>query len=174
MSKNKYVPNLATLCYLTQNDKILLGRKKRGGAKGILNGFGGKVEYRDKSILESVKREFKEETDVDLKDVDLNSVIFIHKEGNEDQPEQTSFIYVFLVKNWSGEPSESEEMTIEWHDRLSIPLNEMWDGDKNWFNTAVSERKSLIHLYFPANLDEPEKIVINFVEELHENIHKDN
>jgi len=35
---------LVTNCYLIdrKNNKILLGRKKYGIAKGILNGFGGK------------------------------------------------------------------------------------------------------------------------------------
>lgn len=174
MSKGKYVPNLATLCYLTKGDKILLGRKKGGPAKGILNGFGGKVEFNDKSITDSVKREFKEETGLDLLSVVLNSVIFIHKAGNETQPEQTSFIYVYLTSAWSGEPTESKEMTVEWYDKLNVPLNEMWSGDKHWFHTAVSERKSLVHLYFPANSDEPAKVAINFVEELHEDVHKEN
>jgi hypothetical protein len=35
---------LLTLCIVHQNDKVLLGMKKRGFGMGRWNGFGGKVE----------------------------------------------------------------------------------------------------------------------------------
>lgn len=41
MTKNVTV---ATVIYVIQNDKILLGYKKRGFGMGKWNGFGGKVE----------------------------------------------------------------------------------------------------------------------------------
>ncbi|MEW5720741.1 MAG: DNA mismatch repair protein MutT, partial [Chloroflexota bacterium] len=34
----------ATLVFLTRDNQILLGLKKRGFAQGKLNGFGGKIE----------------------------------------------------------------------------------------------------------------------------------
>ena len=74
----------ATLVYIIKGDKILLGTKKYGGAKGILNGFGGKIEEFDKDILEAAKREVVEETSLDLKTVFPIGVLKFHWEYKDD------------------------------------------------------------------------------------------
>ena len=47
MNQNKKV---CTLVYLLDNDRILLGLKKRGIGEGKWNGFGGKVHINDQSM----------------------------------------------------------------------------------------------------------------------------
>ena len=39
-----------TLVYIRNEDKVLLGMKKRGFGKGKWNGFGGKVEHGENII----------------------------------------------------------------------------------------------------------------------------
>ena len=46
---------LLTLVFIIEQDKILLGMKKRGFGVGWWNGFGGKVQQ-DETIEEAAKR----------------------------------------------------------------------------------------------------------------------
>ena len=63
-----------TLCFLTNNDKILLAMKKRGFGVGKWNGVGGKIK-KEESIEQAVQRETKEEIMVDCRLEDLESVV---------------------------------------------------------------------------------------------------
>ncbi len=114
---------LATICYLIDKDKnrILLGRKKYGVAKGILNGFGGKVEEADKSIKDAVIREFFEETSVTLIKPTLSGIIHFHYQDVS----KNACAYIYLCEKWEGEPKESKEMEVVWFDLDNIPINEM-------------------------------------------------
>jgi len=54
------------LAIIIKQEKILLGYKKTGLGKGKWNGFGGKVEEFDSSLEEAMKREVKEEAQIDI------------------------------------------------------------------------------------------------------------
>ncbi len=146
MSDSRYIPNLATLCYLIDEDRILLGKKKYGGAKDKINGFGGKVEYTDKSIADAVIREFKEETNIDISSPILTSVLFFNSLDTKTQEKKNVNIYVYIANSYKGIPEESEEMTVEWIDLKSIPFDQMWENDRLWFNIVMSGKKSIIEL----------------------------
>ncbi|MEA3323508.1 MAG: NUDIX domain-containing protein, partial [Patescibacteria group bacterium] len=55
-----------TLIIVFNENKILLGMKKRGFGVGKWNGFGGKVE-KNENIFESVERELLEESGLKIK-----------------------------------------------------------------------------------------------------------
>lgn len=47
---------ILTLCIIHQENKVLIGMKKRGFGEGRWNGFGGKVQENE-TIEEAAKRE---------------------------------------------------------------------------------------------------------------------
>ncbi|MDO8570117.1 MAG: NUDIX domain-containing protein [Candidatus Daviesbacteria bacterium] len=161
---------IATLCYLIDSKKkrVLLGKKKYGGAKGKLNGFGGKVETKDITILECIKREFLEETGISLNNPKLSNVVFFNWEGEKEN----LVVYVYKCTNWSGDPKESEEMTADWYKLDSIPIGKMWASDSIWFPLAIKYSELIINLYFQPNKDQPKEVSIKFNEKLYENIHE--
>ncbi len=131
----------ATLCIPIKEQKILLGRKKKGFGKDKFNGFGGKVRPNE-SIEEAATREIYEEAGikVDIKDLEkVGELTFTFPEAQEKDWDQV--VHVFFVKNWENEPQESEEMTCEWFDRNSIPFDEMWDDDKHWLPLMLGGKK---------------------------------
>lgn len=169
MSDAKYIPNLATLCYLIDKDekKILLGKKKYGGAKGKVNGYGGKVEINDESIKSAAVREFKEETSIDLIDPELTSIIFFNSENTVTKETKSVNIYAYISNKWKGEAVESGEMTVEWMETNKIPFEEMWENDRLWFNIVISGKKSIIKLLtVDGKLQE---IKVKFQDKLDEN-----
>ncbi len=127
----------ATLCLLIKNDKVLLAMKKRGFGVGRWNGTGGKVKKGEK-IVEAAIRETKEEIGVDIKNLEkvgLFHFTFLNKsEWNQD-------VTLFLVKDWIGEPAESEEMAPKWFSFDEIPYDKMWSDDIHWMSLVLQGKK---------------------------------
>jgi 8-oxo-dGTP diphosphatase/2-hydroxy-dATP diphosphatase len=116
-----------TLCFIRKDGKVLLGMKKRGFGEGRWNGFGGKVEENE-TIEEAAKREFKEESNIDivsLKEVGIIDFIFLNN-GKELE------VHIFDIEEYDGLPNETEEMMPKWFDENDIPFGEMWVDDPYW------------------------------------------
>ncbi len=144
-----------TLCLLVKDDKILLAMKKRGFGAGKLNGVGGKVEEGETIELAAV-REIGEEIGV------MADPAKMEKVGNvefyfKDKPEWNQHMHVFLVKNWEGEPKESEEMAPKWYSQNKIPFDSMWPDDQHWLPAVLAGKKVEGKFYFVnegTNIDE--------------------
>jgi len=127
----------ATLCFLVQKGRILLGMKKRGFGAGKWNGFGGKVNE-DEKIEETAIRELQEECGIKTSSVEkmaeLTFLFPYKKEWNQT-------VHVFLVKEWEGEPLETEEMKPRWFRTDSLPFENMWQDDPHWLPHILKGKK---------------------------------
>ena len=131
-----------TLSFLVKDNQILLGMKKRGFGEGKYNGFGGKVSEGE-TIEEGAVRELFEETSVRVDPASLRKVAeidfyfpFVEKEKNWDQK-----VHIFFIYDWEGEPTESEEMSVVWMDKDSLPFEKMWVDDKYWLPKVMQNKK---------------------------------
>lgn len=144
-----------TLCLLVKDNKVLLAMKKRGFGIGKWNGVGGKVEDGE-TIEVAAIRETEEEIGVatELSSIkNMGNIEFYFK----DKPEWNQHMHVFLVKNWVGEPKESEEMLPKWYTHDEIPFEEMWADDKYWLPAVLAGKKIEGKFYFNnegKNIDE--------------------
>jgi 8-oxo-dGTP pyrophosphatase MutT (NUDIX family) len=137
----------ATLCFLVKEDPVefvLLGMKKRGFGSGKLNGFGGKVEPGE-TIEEAVIRELWEESGVNTYPESIErmgELTFIFPSVPEDKKwHWDQVVHVFLVRDWEGEPKESEEMAPVWFNVKHIPFDKMWQDDKHWLPMILCGKK---------------------------------
>lgn len=100
-----------TLCFVINDDSVLL--MKRAAHKRIFpnryNGVGGHIE-RDEDPLTSVRREVKEETGLDVRDLHLRAVY------NVDADEDTGvMLFVFTaVSDTRDFIDHSDEGTLHW------------------------------------------------------------
>lgn len=117
----------ATLCFVIQNDRVLLIRKKRGVGAGKINGPGGKVESGE-TMLESAVRETREEVGITPIDPVLRGLLTFDFTGRE-----ILHCGVFLTHAFAGEPVETDEAIPLWFPTDSMPYDEMWDDDRVWF-----------------------------------------
>lgn len=111
--------------------EICLAMKKRGFGVGRWNGVGGKVDKAGETVTEAAVRETREEVGVDIEISKLNKVA----ELSFNFPHNPAFdqmVHAYFVEEWSGAPTESEEMNPKWFSVDQIPYSEMWPDDIFW------------------------------------------
>lgn len=62
-------------------------------------------------------------------------------------------MHVFLTQQFSGEPSESEEMKPQWYEATQIPFKNMWADDSFWLPHVLSGNSVQGHFRFAADED---------------------
>ena len=132
----------STLCLLIKrpangDPKILLAMKKRGFGVGRWNGVGVKVENGEK-IINAAIREAKEEIGVEIKNLEKYGLFHFKFDGKLEWDQDVT---LFLAKEWSGEPVESEEMMPKWFSVEEIPYESMWPDDKFWLPHILKGEK---------------------------------
>lgn len=117
---------VTTLCLVREQDRILLGMKKRGFGAGRWNGFGGKL-HKGESIEDNAKRELEEEACIVAEVFDKRGILeFVFENGDYVE------VHVFSVAVYKGEPKETEEMAPKFFSIRQIPYDHMWPDDKYW------------------------------------------
>ena len=127
---------ITTLCIIHQHPKILLGMKKRGFGVGRWNGFGGKVSG-EETIEEAAKRELFEEASINTDRIKQLGVLDFYWKDKPDIIE----VNIFKADNFSGIPTESEEMKPQWFKIGDIPFKSMWQDDKYWMPLFLENKK---------------------------------
>ena len=168
MKLNQYLKTLknplrqASLCLLVKDNQILLAKKKRGFGMGKINGIGGKKDEGE-TIEETAQRETLEEIGVAIKQFEQVAVLNFHFPYNIDWGMQ---VVTYLVKDWVGEPTESEEVAPLWFDKDKIPFEKMWTDGKYWLNMVLDGKKIQAQFLFGKNeeiLDYKIKILQTFL-----------
>ena len=59
--------------------------------------------------------------------------------------------YVFLTREWQGEPRESEEMKPRWFPFSQLPFEEMWVADSKWVPLILAGKKLEAEINFNAD-----------------------
>ena len=116
----------ATIGYLVKNDMVLLVFKKRGFGKGLYNGFGGKLEQGE-NWEQALIREAREELNVTPTHFYQAATLEFY-----DDDILRFHTRVYIVKEWEGEPQESEEVRPQWFNKHHLPYDNMWADDVYW------------------------------------------
>ena len=118
---------ILTLCLVCTQTHVLLAMKKRGFGAGRFNGFGGKVEPGE-TVEVAAAREMMEEGNIEpvsMQKVGLLTFTFLESTNELE-------VHVFKVIDFTGDPTESEEMKPQWFAWSDIPNKQMWVDDEYW------------------------------------------
>lgn len=127
-----------TLCLLKKEDKILLAMKKRGFGKDKYNGVGGKIESGE-TIEEAMIRETKEE--ILVTPIKYEKVGYIEFDEYYKNSKIRLAFHLYLIYEWEGEPTETDEMKPEWFNINNIPYDKMFPDDKYWLPLILEGKK---------------------------------
>ena len=104
---------------IDEQNRILLGRKKRGFGADKYNGFGGKLDagerFRDCAI-----RELFEESGLQGRPGDLECVAAFDFQFPFDES-LTHVGYVYFLRTFTGNAEETDEMEPHWLEPNQIP-----------------------------------------------------
>lgn len=138
-----------TLTLFVDGNKLLLGEKKRGFAKGTLNGIGGKQDPGE-SIDEAMIRECQEEigvTPVDFEKVGRIDFDLWYK-GEKANME----MYIYKCHKFDGKIQETEEILPAWYDMDKIPYERMLADDLLWLPSVLKGNKIIGKVKFTKEM----------------------
>lgn len=115
--------------------EVLLGRKKHGLGEGKLVGLGGKLHAAEHPV-EAAVREIAEESGLvvhpdSLRSAGMLTYLFPAK------PAWSQESWVYVCREFAGEPAESSELVPEWHAVGTIPFERMWSDARHWLPRAL-------------------------------------
>lgn len=126
---------VCVITYLFKDDQVLLIDKKTGLGRGLVNAPGGHIE-KTETALEAAKREFKEETHLEVDNLKLvGKLNFQFRDGLSERG------YVYFTDTYLGEMQETEEARPFWCPVSEIPYDKMWEDDIHWLPSALEGKK---------------------------------
>ena len=139
----------ATLTLFIKDGKILLGEKKRGFAKGTLNGIGGKQDLGE-TIEHAMVRECKEEIGVEPTNYEQVGLILFNLwyKGEHVNME----MYIYKCYEYTGEITETEEIIPSWYELDKIPFNRMLEDDLLWLPYVLEGKKVFGKVHFDKDM----------------------
>lgn len=137
-----------TLCLLKRNNEILLAMKKRGFGEGKYNGVGGKIEFGE-TPEDAMIRETQEE--INVTPIKYEKVGLIEFDEYYKGNKQNLVFHLYMVYDWVGEISESEEMSPKWFNINNIPYEKMFPDDKYWLPLILEGKKVKAYFDFDEN-----------------------
>jgi 8-oxo-dGTP diphosphatase/2-hydroxy-dATP diphosphatase len=127
---------ILTLCIVHREGQVLLGMKKRGFGMGRWNGFGGKLAPGE-TLEEATRREMLEESGVEVGALEYVGILEFEYQATAEILET----HVFRAWEFTGEPTETEEMRPQWFAMDEIPFDSMWPDDKYWLPLFLAGKK---------------------------------
>jgi len=125
----------STLVFALRDGQVLLGYKKRGLGAGKITGIGGKIEAGE-SIRAAAVRELAEEAGLTAHPEALLPVADLDfRFPNKASWEMV--VRAFITTEWTGEPTECDEIAPLWSPLEALPFARMWDDGQYWLPGAL-------------------------------------
>jgi len=129
---------LATLCYVTHNNKTLMLhriKKKNDVHEGKWNGLGGKFELGE-TPEECVIREVEEESGLLIKNPKMHGFItFPMFDGIKDW-----YVFLFTAPQFDGKLIDSNEGNLEWIPNEKLLELNLWEGDRTFIPWLLEDK----------------------------------
>lgn len=126
---------LTTLCYIRNNDQVLMLHRTKKEAdlnKDKWIGVGGKLEQHE-SPDDCIYREVKEETGLLLQDYQLRGIITFILPKWEDE-----ICFLYLSDHFQGNITQCDEGDLAWIDIDKIKDLNLWEGDRAFLDELLT------------------------------------
>ncbi|MGM0641053.1 MAG: NUDIX domain-containing protein [Thermotogota bacterium] len=155
--KNKK-QKLAVICYAeNEHGEFLLLERYKEPFSGKLVAPGGKTDY-EEDIEESMRREFFEETGINLKSMSLEIIT------SEDGPNHYNWILIIYTSKIKKQPLiDSDEGILNWVRKEELNKNNITSIDTELLNHIFDDKKKYVDITYKTS----EKFVINEIKDLY-------
>jgi 8-oxo-dGTP pyrophosphatase MutT (NUDIX family) len=150
---------ILSLLFLRRDDEILLGMKKVGFGQDRWNGVGGKVEPGE-AVEAAMIRESQEEIGVTPTRYEQVAELLFDEYFNGEHV--LMHVHAFIATDWTGRPTESNEMAPRWFKINNIPYDDMWSDDLYWLPQVLAGKK----VSADFKLDESDAIISHTITEV--------
>ena len=141
----RLLSTFATLCYLQQQNRVLMLRKARGlFGEGKWNAPGGKLRSGENPST-GAARETREETGLRVSKLRFNGILNFYL-GESKELDQT--VFVFTSRRFSGKIRRGREGKLKWFAIDQIPYDEMWEDDRLWLPLLLQGTSFIGDFYF--------------------------
>lgn len=140
-----------TLCFLLNDEKVLLGHKKTGFGKGYIVGIGGGVDDGEMPI-EAAIREVEEEVSMTPANLHFVGVLDFYFPYVNNPKSWNQRVFVYRTSTWTGIATESEEIKPEWYSVHELPFHKMWDDANYWLKDILTGNEVWAQFSFNSNL----------------------
>lgn len=153
----KYRPIIGTIGYILSKDKkkVLLVHRTghtQNDHLGKYTGLGGKM-HSNENVLTCIKREIKEESNLDCTNIILRGTINWTGFGKK---EEDWLGFVFLITDFEGTPNQhSPEGPLEWLDLEKILDVPIWEGDRYFLPLVFDNDPRIFHGFMPYKNGSP-------------------
>jgi 8-oxo-dGTP diphosphatase len=135
----------AVLCFIRDNENLLLIHKKTGLGAGKVNAPGGRIEKGEVPIAAAI-RETQEETGITPSGLEMMAELnFIFTDGYSLRG------YVFFASGHSGTMVSTVEADPFWCDAGALPYENMWADDIIWLPRVLNGEKVLGRFIFEGD-----------------------
>jgi len=133
------------LAFVQMYDTVILAMKKTGIGKGLLNGYGGKIESYDLSIMTALIRECRAEAGIEVLHIPDMKVAEVICHTHEIDGIVTAKIHVFKVQKYNGDLKETAEMGAPefFRSDRGLPFDRMMPGD-TWVSLILFPKNKKI------------------------------
>lgn len=136
------------LCYIKNNNKYLMlyrNKKQNDPNAGKWMGVGGHIEDGE-TPDEAMRREIKEETNLDVVEYRKCGFVIFINDGYEET------MHVYVISKTIGELIDCNEGTLEYFTEEEVYKLNMWEGDKEFLPYIFSNGEFFrLKLYYQEN-----------------------
>ncbi len=142
---------LATLCFILNDDKILLLNKSKGLlGQGKWNAPGGKILPNEEPKACAI-REVLEETRLIIRNAEEVGLIYFYSNSQRLSPIWT--VHTFLSRQFDGVPIDGREGRLKWFSVDNLPFDEMWEDDQYWYRLALNGTRFVGWFYYSGDFE---------------------
>ena len=136
------------LAYIEKDDKYLMllrNKRLKDLNKNKYVGVGGHVE-KGETFDDAMKREIKEETNLDVLDYKYRGIVYFNNGVYEEN------MYLYHVTKFKGVIKECDEGTLYWIPKNEIFNLNLWEGDKYFLKPFMNTDKMInLKMYYKGD-----------------------
>lgn len=151
------------LCFLVNEENIMLCRNKVRLGHGLWSGFGGELNDNE-DFASGAQRFAEDEITIEPKNTICSALINIY--GISDEFDSLK-IAVFFIDKWDGLPDETDAIQLEWFSKHDLPLSQMSSNVEYWLPRLLAGEKLTAEFLY----DEDKKIIDYSVNSEHHLFH---